>query len=453
MIAMSTQQAAACVDARLVGQDVDFSGLTTDSRAVESGNLFVAIEGEKFDGHEYVANALRDGAVAAVVSRQLEQCPVQIVCEDTRKALGRLASAWAQQCGAVVIGVTGSNGKTTIKSMLYEILKRVSPTLVNQGNFNNEIGMPLTMARMSAHHRFAILEMGASQPGDIAYLAALGRPTVGIVSNAALAHTQGLGGLDKVAAEKGAMFAALPADGIAVINADDAQYNTWCGLAGSTARLSFGFAKGADIRCELGLRPGDLTLHTPAGKIQVELQVLGRHNALNAAAAAAAAIALAIPEQDIRAGLASFSGVPGRLQRLPGRRGMVILDDTYNANPASLRAGIQVLAECGSTPWLVLGDMKELGEEAAHLHAQAGQEARSAGIQRLFAIGELAGLAAQAFGAGGAQFESKQALVAALLSAAEAGVTCLVKGSRSARMEEVVQALRETDSGSQAHVG
>lgn len=451
MIAMSAQQAATHADCRLVGQDVAFTGLTTDSRAVTAGNLFVAIMGERFDGHDYVENAIRDGAVAALVSRPLEQCPVQLICDDTRTALGRLASAWAQHCGAVVIGVTGSNGKTTIKSMLYEILRRVAPTLVNQGNFNNEIGMPLTMANMSEGHRYAILEMGASQPGDIAYLAGLGKPTVGIVSNAALAHTQGLGGLADVALEKGAMFAALTSEGIAIINADDPNCDTWRGLAGEAGKLTFGFSKSADVRCEAGDRPGSITLYTPAGTLEVELQVPGRHNAMNAAAAAAAALALEIPTGDIAAGLASFGGVPGRLQRFVGLRGLVVLDDSYNANPASLQAGISVLTEGKDTAWLVLGDMKELGDDAAALHAQAGREARAAGVQQVFAIGELAGAAADAFGDGGKRYETKQALIAALRAQAQAGVTCLIKGSRSSKMEEVALALRQAENGEQAH--
>lgn len=445
MIAMSAQQAATHANCRLIGQDVSFSGLTTDSRAVAAGNLFVAIAGERFDGHEYVENALREGAVAALVSRPVSQCPVQLICDDTREALGQLASAWAQQCGAVVVGVTGSNGKTTIKSMLYEILSRVAPTLVNQGNFNNEIGMPLTMAAMSKRHRYAILEMGASQPGDIAYLAALGRPSVGIVSNASLAHTQGLGGVDDVAMEKGAMFAALSSEGVAIINADDDHYDTWCGLAGKARKLSFGFSADADIRCEVGKRPGDVTLATPVGDIDIVLQVPGRHNAMNAAAAAAAALALEVPAADIAAGLASFAGVPGRLQQFAGLRGLRLLDDTYNANPASLKAGISVLTEGEGTAWLVLGDMKELGDEAEVLHAQAGRKARDAGVDRVFAIGGLAGAAADAFGEGGVRFENKQALIAELKNLARSDITCLIKGSRSSKMEEVVQALKQPE--------
>ncbi|MDN3517410.1 UDP-N-acetylmuramoyl-tripeptide--D-alanyl-D-alanine ligase [Aquisalimonas lutea] len=432
--------------ARLEGASVEFHGITTDSRRVAPGELFVALAGERFDGHAYAAAALERGAAAVMVHHEPPPGRPALVVDDTRRALADLARLWRRRSPARVIGLTGSNGKTTVKQMLAAILERAAPTLATQGNLNNDIGVPLTLARLSGEHRYAVIEMGANHLGEIAALTAVAEPEVGLVTNAGPAHLEGFGGLDAVARGKGELFRGLAADGTAVINADDAYADLWRGLAGQRRIVDFGIDAPAQVRAQPSATAnGPVTLDLPDGRVAVGLPVPGRHNLYNALAAAAGATALGIDAATIADGLQGFTPMGGRLSRQSGPAGSVLLDDTYNANPASLAAGLEVLTQSDGAAWLVLGDMGELGDEAAALHADAGERARRAGIQRLFTLGELSREAARAFGAGAQHFDDRDALLQALRRELTAGVTVLVKGSRSMGMERIVRGLQAAE--------
>lgn len=423
----------------VAGGDTVVQGMSHDTRSLEPGNLFAALPGTHVDGHDFIAAAADAGAAAALVARRVEHALPQLVVEEPLKAMGAIAKAWRTQVRAQVIGITGSNGKTTVKEMLAAILRIRAPVLATEGNYNNEIGLPLTLARLDDSHRYAVLEMGASAPGDIAYLADIACPAIGLVTNAGPAHLEGFGSLEGVARTKGEMFEALPEDGIAIVNRDDAHYPQWSKTIGGRRCLSFGFHPSADVRADNGAN----VFHTPAGDVAVALQLPGRHNLANALAAAAAALALEIPLDDIASALAGFHSLPGRLDSRQAPGGWVVIDDTYNANPASLYAGLSVLVHSGPETWLVLGDMGELGEDTSKLHVEMGQAARDLGVSRLFAVGEHSLGAVSAFGGNARHFGSQEAMSEALLSEIHAGVCCLIKGSRFMGMEKVVAALME----------
>ena len=418
------------------------SGVATDSRQLQSGELFVALQGEHFDGHDFLATAQQKGALAALVSHPVALDLPQIVVADTLHAYGQLAAAWRRRFSLPLIAVTGSNGKTTVKEMLAAILGQQGPVLATQGNFNNEVGVPRTLLGLEEQHVAAVIEEGASHPGDIAYLTGIVQPTVALVTNAAGAHLQGFGSLQAVAETKGEIFAHLPAGGVAVINADDEFAPLWRQLADGHPvwRFSLDPASDAEVRGELR-DDGSLLIHSPAGEVEVRLPLEGRHNAMNALAATAAALAAGAELAEVKTGLEAMRPVPGRLQRKPGVRGATIIDDTYNANPASLQAALAVLARARGERYLALGDMAELGEQAVELHQQAGRQARQAGVQRLYAVGECSRHAAQAFGEHGEHFAAQGELIARLQDDLHDNVTLLVKGSRAAHMEDVVAAL------------
>jgi len=440
MIRMTLGEAARVLAGRLHAPDagagaVEFTGLAHDSRRVAPDNLFAALPGARVDGHEFVADALGAGAAAALVERRVDAPLAQIEVADVARAIGRLARHWRASLPVRVVGITGSNGKTTVKNMLAAILSRVAPTLSTSGNYNNEIGVPLTLAGLDQSHRFAVVEMGCGRPGDIAYLAGLTAPQVGVVTNAGPAHLDGLGDLDGVARTKGELFAALGDGDWAVINRDDPYHDYWAGLSGNARRITFGLEPGADV----GLDGDRVT--TPAGSFGLELDLPGAHNRANALAAAAAAVALGIEPGVIAAGLARVAPEPGRLESLESDQGWHLIDDSYNANPASLYAALQVLGQCPGRRWLALGDMAELGVDSDKLHREIGRAARDLGVERLFAVGERAQVAADAFGRGAESFDDIEALIDRLGEALEPDVHCLVKGSRAARMERVVQRL------------
>lgn len=449
MITLSVQQASEVLAARLdqtsaSQRDVVFTGVAIDSRKVQTGQLFVALAGTQVDGHDYLAAAAKAGAVAALVSRPCAVDLPQIIVDDCAQALAQLARYWLQQNHSCVVGVTGSNGKTTVKNLLAGVLAQVAPVLATPGNFNNELGLPLTLCQLNREQRFCVLEMGARQRGDITTLTHIAQPQVGIVTNAGPAHLETFGGLEGVAVGKGEMFSQLPADGVAIINQDDQYADYWRRQAAPRRVLSFGRSSSADVRSESA--GPDCHIHTPTGDFRVRLQLQGTHNVLNALAATAAAIALDIPIAAIAAGLASVAAESGRLQYYQSQGGWSVIDDTYNANPASLYAALQTASVASQGQhdgelWLVLGDMGELGEGARKLHAEMGEAARHFGVQRLWATGELSAAAVSAFGPGGQHFEDKQALIDALLPALKTEVRCLIKGSRSAGMEQVVHAL------------
>ncbi|RMG28690.1 MAG: UDP-N-acetylmuramoyl-tripeptide--D-alanyl-D-alanine ligase [Gammaproteobacteria bacterium] len=445
---MPLSEAAALAGGRLHGEDRPFRGLSTDSRTLVPENLFVALRGPRFDGHDFAAGALAAGAAGVLVDRDLEPGP-RIRVDDTRAALGALAAAWRERFSLPVVAVTGSNGKTTVKTLLAAVLATQGPALATEGNLNNEIGVPLMLARLGPEHRAAVFELGANHPGEIARLAGWVRPTVGVITNAGPAHLAGFGSIEGVARAKGELIAALPPEGTVVLNTEDPHVGLWRRLAGARPQLGFGLAVPAEVRAEWAPEgPGSrVLLQTPAGDRELRLAFPGRHNVMNALAAAAAALALGVPLDRIAAGLEAARPVPGRLCPCPGPAGSRILDDTYNANPASVRAALEVLVAQPGEHWLVLGDMGELGAQAAALHARIGQEARSRGVHRLFTTGPLAARAAEAFGSGAAHFDAPSLLAAALRDALREDVTVLVKGSRAARMEQVVQALCEDAGG------
>ncbi|MDR2030844.1 MAG: UDP-N-acetylmuramoyl-tripeptide--D-alanyl-D-alanine ligase [Azoarcus sp.] len=432
---------------------VRFTAVGTDSRTIVPGQLFVALRGEHFDGHAFTDAALAAGAAAAMVDARWvrehprdENAPL-IVVDDTRLALGALAAGWRGRFDIPLIGVTGSNGKTTVKEMCAAILRAWvgdhDDVLATQGNFNNCIGMPLTLLGLRARHRAAVIEMGMNHPGEIAYLTGLTRPTVAVVNNAQRAHLAGLGTLAEIAREKGRIYDGLGDGGVAVINADDAHASDWRAVNTHREVVSFAMAGPATVRgrCTLHGLGARLELDTPQGRAECQLRVLGVHNVRNALAAAAACLAAGAPLAAVTAGLADYDGAHGRLQRRAGPRGALILDDSYNANPDSVRAGIDVLTLMPGHTYLVLGDMGEVGESSAQAHDEVGGYAKSKGVGRLLTLGTMSAVAVRNFGEGGQHFGSVEALVAALAPRLDANATVLVKGSRFMRMERVADAL------------
>jgi UDP-N-acetylmuramoyl-tripeptide--D-alanyl-D-alanine ligase len=421
------------------------------------------LRGASFDAHDYLAVAVQQGAAALLIS-SAEKLPAgipAILVDDTRLALGRLAAAWRREFVLPVIAVTGSNGKTTTREMIAAILKTAfgnDAVLTPQGNFNNDIGLPLTLLQLSPQHKAAVLEMGMNHPGEIDYLTNLARPTAALVTNAQRAHLEGMGCLEGVATEKGCIYNGLDTDGVAIINNDDPHAANWRQKNANRPLLTFALDHPADIVGEAVLHGLDtrLTLRTSDGERNITLQIPGRHNARNALAAAAAGIAAGIGLDVLAAGLSGFTGVKGRLQRQAGPYGAVILDDTYNANPDSVRAGIDVLASTPGRQILVLGDMGEIGEASAQYHDEIGGYARSMGVDRLYALGEASQQAVRNFADGARSFKTPEALVKALLaemkSMSKGGnpdaspITVLVKGSRFMRMENVVALLMKENN-------
>lgn len=451
MLSLRLAEVAVWTRGKLSGADVALRGVSIDTRELKGGELFVALIGETHDAHTFVASAKAAGAAAALVARRVDVDLPQVLVADTLAALGDLASAVRAQRRARVVGITGSNGKTTVKTLAASILARHGRTHVNVGNLNNEIGLPLTLLALPEDADFAVLEMGAGKPGDIAYLAAIARPDIGLVNNIAPAHLERMGTVEGVAETKGVLYQALPSNGIAVVNADDAFASLFTELAEARRLLRFGLANSAAISAvDLALGVDSrFMLKTPYGEARVTLPLPGRHNVMNALAAAAIGVALDVPLAAIVDGLEHASVVDGRLARKAGPRGSVLIDDTYNANPGSTAAAISTLALESGEAWLVLGDMKELGRDAEHLHGEIGALARRSGVTRLFTVGRLTRAASEAFGPGARHFEDQAALVAALRDALRSGVRCLIKGSRSSMMDRVVAAL--ADGAGDAH--
>ncbi len=465
---MPLAKAAQVLGARLTDsqtKELRFTSVSTDTRKVVQGDLYIALSGEHFDGADFIAQAAASGAVAAVVNKdsfedrgsrivQETSIPLLIV-EDTKLALGQLAAYWRSQFDIPLVGITGSNGKTTVKEMLASILRVAAGSdeavLATKGNFNNDIGMPLTLLQLNAQHRYAVIEMGMNHPGEIDYLTRIACPQVALINNASGAHLEGMGSVEAVAHAKGEIFAGLQHEGSAIINADDEFAPLWRSLAGVHSLLEFGLNPAADVSGVWNPQASGLRLmaRTPSGDFTADLQVPGEHNARNALAATAAAIELNLSLESIVEGLEKFGGVAGRLQRKSARGGAVVIDDTYNANPASLNAAIAVLAQTGGQRVLVLGDMGELGENAAAFHAGIGVTAKQSGIEKLYALGELSRGAVREFGVNAQHFEGIDALLAALDVELVTGTTLLIKGSRFMKMERVVKYL-EIGSGQSA---
>ena len=463
--------AAATMNARLTAP-VSVDAVRTDTRALTPGCLFVALRGERFDGHAFIDTAIEAGATAVMIDARHEaelEAPLPVptlIVDDTRLGLGALAAWWRQQFDLPLIGVTGSNGKTSVKEMCAAILaaragrKGEDPAravLATAGNFNNDIGLPLTLLRLNASHKAAVIEMGMNHPGEIGYLTAVACPTVALVNNALRAHLEGMGGLDAVAVEKGSIYKGLGDAGVAIINADDPFADYWHGINAGRRIVTFGLdSDDADVRVvgKLDRLSVQIELTAPEGHTAFELPVPGLHNARNAAAAAAACLAAGATLDDVAAGLSQYTGTKGRLQRKPGKGGAVVLDDSYNANPDSVRVGIDVLAATAGRTVLVLGDMGELGEASAQLHDEVGGYAKSHGIDFLLGLGSAIVTAVHNFGEGGSHYADVAPLIKALEKLMDADTVVLVKGSRFMRMERVVDAIVADDNNKkeQGHV-
>lgn len=453
---MTVREAARALHGEWRGQDVNFRAVSTDSRTVGYGDLFVALIGEKFDGHDFIAEVKKKGAAAAMVclesAAESQQTGIPLILvKDTHQGLGQLAAHWRNGFSIPVVAVTGSNGKTTAKEMIASILRRAvraadgvnnpDKVLATEGNLNNDIGVPLMLLRLREHHVYAVIEMGMNHAGEIAYLTRLTKPSVALITNAGAAHVEGLGSVEAVARAKGEIFSGLDQHGIAVINADDPNAPLWRKLAGRRKVVDFGLDGGPKVsaRYRLDFLGSGMTLILPDGVEEVELQVPGEHNVRNALAAAAVAVALGIDPKAIASGLGGFRGVKGRLQKKHGLHDATLIDDTYNANPESVRAALAVLAKAPGKKILVLGDMGELGENARDFHERIGEEARRAGIDGLFALGELSAYTVAKFGPGARHFEKIEQLLAEVKSQLAADVTFLIKGSRFMQMERVVK--------------
>jgi UDP-N-acetylmuramoyl-tripeptide--D-alanyl-D-alanine ligase len=440
----------------LAGENRFFDAVSTDSRTLRAGALFVALRGPNFDGADFAAAALARGAVGAILERRLPQVSIaQIVVPDALRALQQLAQRWRAGFSIPVVGIGGSNGKTTSKEMISSILGRRGDCLATQGNLNNHIGVPLTLLRLAGGHRSAVIEMGANRIGDVAELVELARPTVGFITNAGAEHLEGFKDLDGVAQGEGEMVAGLSPEATAVINADDAYAGYWRKVARASRSLTFGVRNAADFSAthvsqsiEEGGFVTRFTLECPLGERAVTLKAGGAHNVQNALGAAAAASAAGASLEDIALGLGEFRAVAGRLQLKPGRNGSWIIDDSYNANPSSARAGLDVLRSLEGATWLVLADMAELGGHAASSHAELGRYARDSGVARLFAMGPESSQAIRTFGPGGEWFADAESLIRRLEQEIAPGVTVLIKGSRVNRLERVVQALLEAPASS-----
>lgn len=406
--------------------EIMITGVSTDTRSIVPGNLFIALRGPNHDGHDHVAKALKQGAAAAIVDHPLDIDIPQIIVTDTRIALGQLANHWRSECATPIVAITGSNGKTTVKEMVASILHEVGQTWSTPGNLNNDIGVPLTLLKLEKSDRYAVIEMGANNPKEIDYLTHIAQPQVAMITNASEAHLAGFGSLAGVVKTKGEIFNGLADKGVAIINQDDPHADDWLAMNTERRVITFGMQQAADINT-----------------VPVELPLLGEHNQLNACAAIAAATALDIGNGAIAAGLKSLKQVKGRLQLRKGINGATVIDDSYNANPASLKAGLKVLSEFKGLRMLALGDMGELGDSSEIAHNEAGILAKEMNIEQLFATGALSQLAVDSFGKGGHFYTEQEALIDAMRPLMGSETTVLVKGSRSSQMDRVADSLCE----------
>ena len=452
MIEMRVSEAATALGAAFSGEDAVFRGCSIDSRTLDPRALFVALKGTNHDGHDYVAQAREQGAAAAMVEHRPPLSLPVITVDDTRRALMRLAANWRERFVLPVVGVTGSNGKTTVKELLAAIFRSAGGVvLATRGNLNNDIGVPLTLLRLSAEHRNAVVEMGANHSGEIRLLARIVRPTVGVITQCGPSHLAGFGSVEGVAHAKGELFSELDGNGTAVINADDDFAGLWYRLAGTRRRMTFGLKGGADVtaRWQPGSDGSHLKLSTPGWSAAVQFPLPGRHNVMNALAATAAAVAAGASKEAVVVGLEGARPMRGRLELRQGPRKTRVIDDTYNANPLSMQAALEVLGRYPGRRWLVLGDMGELGEEGTLFHARTARLARENGVERLFAVGDLSRATVESFGDGATHFASLRDLTGAVLREVDGG-TVLVKGSRSMHMDRVAEALC---TGSQVSAG
>ncbi len=436
------------VHGRLYGNDIDVSSVSIDTRTMRPGDLFIAIKGENFDGNDFIEQAEQAQAAAAIVQQRVQTQLSHIVVEDTHLAMARLANAWRRQSGVKLIGITGSNGKTTVKEMTAAILAVNAKVLYTLGNLNNDIGVPLTLLRLNERHQYAVIEMGANHPGEIRYTSGCAEPDVSVITNVSAAHIAGFDNIDGVSRAKGEIIENLGENGTAVLNADDPYFRYWQQIAGKRPVISFGLTNTANVYAS-EIYTGtvnhqfvtEFSLNAAGQSVAVKMALAGRHNVINALAASAACMVLGIELQQIKQGLESVKPVTGRLQPLVNRQGGIVIDDTYNANPASLKAALEVLKACDGEPWVVLGAFGELGHESGKIHEEMGKLIKSMGIVRVLATGPDAEQTVRAFGKGAFFFESQQDLITALQKQVQGNEAVLIKGSRSQHMEKVAAAL------------
>lgn len=441
MISLRLSQAADCVGATLIGADCAFRSVSVDTRTLQSGDVYFALTGDQFDGHEFVPGAVARGASAVVVERECSEDVPQLVVRNARQALGEIAALWLAQSNAKRVALTGSNGKTTVKEMLRSVLSLLGNTLATDGNLNNDVGLPLTLFRIDRNVEYAVLEMGANHAGEIDWLASLVKPDIAVVNNVGPAHLDGFGSLQGVAAAKGEIFEHVNADGVAVVNLDEFAADDWIARTSAGRVVGFSFKSGGDLHAEI-VADGEIDIVEAGETHSLKIPLVGEHNLQNALTVAAVCRGLGVEWSVIQAGLAAMNAVPGRLvsSRVGG---VLILDDSYNANPASATAALKVLAShAGGRRWCVMGEMAELGEDAADLHRKVGRQAAQLGIECFLSIGEHAVDARRGFGAKGVDYREHDALIGDLVAAVQPGDTVLVKGSRSAKMERVVDAVK-----------
>jgi len=449
MISMPLSKAAAAINATLIGKDLTFTGCSTDTRTIEKGNLFIALKGEHFNGHNFVSKAEQCGAVALLLDEEVNSERPVLKVEETRKAMGLLAKSWREFLAIPVIAVTGSNGKTTVKEMLSSIFSVIAKVHATAGNYNNDIGVPLTLFGLDKKHEYAVIEMGANHPGEIEWLSSIASPNVAVITQCAPSHLEGFGSIEGVAKAKAEIYSGLQSDGTAIINADDDYADYWKATCEHLKQFSFGIKSESanviarNIETLTETNAIKFELHCEQQAIDIILPLSGEHNVMNALAAAACCLSLGVSLETIKAGLEKMSAVKGRLQIKAGKQGSRVIDDTYNANPKSLSAAINVLNKYSGSRYLVLGDMGELGETAVEHHKQAGKLARSAGVDGLFCIGELSLHAKESFGNGAIHFTSYDELESSLLNSLTKDTTLLVKGSRYMQMDRVVNSLVE----------
>ncbi|MEE9677422.1 UDP-N-acetylmuramoyl-tripeptide--D-alanyl-D-alanine ligase [Pseudomonas moraviensis] len=444
--ALTLSELTNALEARLIGADASFEGVSIDSRAIQPGQLFIALTGPRFDGHDYLNDVAGKGAVAALVEREVADSALpQLLVKDTRQALGQLGALNRAAFTQPVAAVTGSSGKTTVKEMLASILRTRGPVLATRGNLNNDLGVPLTLIELAPEHTSAVIELGASRLGEIAYTVGLTKPHVAILNNAGTAHVGEFGGPEKIVEAKGEIIEGLAADGIAVLNLDDKAFGIWKTRAAGRQVLTFALSNSeanfhaSDLATDARGCPA-FNLHTPEGSERVQLNLLGTHNVANALAAAAAAHALGVSLFGIATGLGAVQPVKGRTVAQLAKNGMRVIDDTYNANPTSMCAAVDILAGFSGRTVLVLGDIGELGDWAEQGHRDVGEYARGK-VSALYAVGPNMVHAVNAFGEQAQHFGTQAELIQALAAEQDTNTTILIKGSRSAAMENIVAAL------------
>lgn len=439
---MMLAEVANILSAEMIGKNIKIKGISTDTRTIKGGELFLALKGPNFDGHNFVKQALDNGAVACLVQQQVdaEHC---VITKNTHQALGLLAKAWRQKFNQPVFAITGSNGKTTVKEMIASIVKQDQSVVATHGNLNNDIGVPLTLFRLNENYDAAVIEMGANHSGEIEYLTNITLPDVAVITNIGTAHLEGFGSIEKIAKAKSEIFKGLSKSGFAIINADDSFSDYMKKVSGKHNVLSFGVKNKADVMCkwDSGTEGSILNVTTPKGDCKIKLKLLGFHNVMNALAAVTASLAADFSLQKIVNGLEDLKPVNGRLQIKHGFNNSRVIDDTYNANPTSLLAALNVLHDFPGKRFLALGDMAELGDNEDKLHIDAGIYAKESGVDSLYSFGKLAAKAAKEFGGNGFCYDKHEDMIDALRGELSQDVTLLVKGSRSMHMENVVNAL------------